>query len=69
MTTEHSYESSKYQIDMIATHLDRRAIESGKAGKARHIVTQHGVANTNISAALINAFLEIFKILSFYMVC
>ena len=51
---------------MIATHLDRRATE---AGKTRHIVTQPGVAHTNINAALIYGFLEIFKILSFYMVC
>lgn len=66
VTTDHSYESSKYQTDLIATHLDHRAIE---AGKTRHIVTQPGVVHTNISAKLINGFLEIFKVLSFYMVC
>lgn len=69
--TAHSYESSKYQIDIISTHLDRRAIEETTQGSAvpvRHVVVQPGVASTNISNALIGSFLDILKVLTFYIV-
>lgn len=69
--TKHSYESSKYQIDIIATNLDRRAIEEiprGTAVKVRHVVVQPGVAATNISNALVGSVLDLLKLLTFYIV-
>jgi NAD(P)-dependent dehydrogenase (short-subunit alcohol dehydrogenase family) len=69
--TKHSYESSKYQIDIIATNLDRRAIEEipqGSAVKVRHVVVQPGIAATNISNALTGSILDLIKLLTFYIV-
>lgn len=69
--TEHSYESSKYQIDLIATNFDRRALEqiSGEAAvKVRHVVVQPGIVSTNIDNALTGSFLNFFKLLAFYIV-
>jgi 3-keto steroid reductase len=68
--TEHSYESSKYQIDLIATNLDQLAVQttpvSGK--RVRHFISEPGVCSTSISAALIGPFLDMVKVFTFYVV-
>ncbi|KAF8966502.1 3-keto sterol reductase [Flammula alnicola] len=67
--TEHSYESTKYQIDLIATNLDQLAVQSvptnGK--RIRHFITEPGVCSTTISQALVGPFLDILKVLLFYL--
>ena len=68
--TEHSYESTKYQIDLIATCLDQLATSgpptSGKP--VRHFVSEPGVCSTSISRALVGPLLDYLKVLSFYIV-
>jgi 3-keto steroid reductase len=64
--TDHSYEASKYQIDMIATVLDRLARE-GQGGPTRHLIVEPGVSSTNVANALVNNITNIFKIISFYL--
>jgi 3-keto steroid reductase len=70
--TEYSYAVAKYQIDLIATHLDSIAIEEAPrlAGvEVRHAIVHPGIAGTNIGSALVTWFTDAFKILTFYMVC
>lgn len=68
--TGHSYESSKYQIDIIAINLDRMALNSnGNGGKPiRHFVSEPGVCSTSISRALVSGVLDYIKTLLFYFV-
>ena len=69
--TAHSYESSKYQIDIIATHLDRLALEGARNDNVviRHVVAQPGVAHSEIANALTGAFTNVIKLITFYLVC
>ncbi|TFK28689.1 3-keto sterol reductase [Coprinopsis marcescibilis] len=65
--TEHSYESSKYQIDIIATALDRKALaRKGAQTVTRHFVSQPGVSSTSVAAAIAGPILDWLKVLSFY---
>jgi len=70
-TTEHSYESTKYQIDLIACHLDQMAVKTIPVGekKIRHLITEPGVCSTTISAAIAGPILDKIKVLLFYLVC
>ena len=70
-STEHSYESTKYQIDLIACYLDQMAVKSNPAGekKIRHLITEPGVCSTTISAAIAGPILDKIKVLLFYIVC
>ena len=64
----HAYEGTKYQIDLLCTLLDRRALHSSEPYPTRHFVTHPGVCATNVSNALVGPFMDIFKVLSFYIV-
>ena len=66
--TSHSYESSKYQIDIIATNLDRIALNSNEGKPIRHFVSEPGVCSTSISRALATGILDYIKTLLFYFV-
>jgi len=67
--TSHSYESSKYEIDLISTTLDQVARQSTKLTKPiRHFVTEPGVCSTSISANLVGPFLDMIKVFTFYLV-
>ncbi|KAL0949047.1 hypothetical protein HGRIS_009140 [Hohenbuehelia grisea] len=63
--TEHSYQASKYQIDLISAALDHRAV---KLGEPRHVVVHPGVASTKVASALASGFLDFIKVLVFYLV-
>ncbi|KAJ6627352.1 hypothetical protein B0H10DRAFT_2288447 [Mycena sp. CBHHK59/15] len=68
--TTHSYESVKYQIDLVATTLDRRALQdSTSPRRIRHFVSQPGVCSTKISTNLVvqGGFLDTLKIIAFYI--
>lgn len=71
--TEHSYENSKYQIDLIATHLDCLSLQESQLSESkrtiRHFVAEPGICSTNISHALVNPFTEFCKLMIFYLVC
>ncbi|KAJ7087287.1 hypothetical protein B0H15DRAFT_909161 [Mycena belliarum] len=65
--TAHSYESCKYQIDLIAPILDRRALQDPPR-HVRHFISQPGVCHTAISSKLATpgGVLDHLKVLSFY---
>ncbi|KAF8075838.1 hypothetical protein FPV67DRAFT_1469452 [Lyophyllum atratum] len=65
--TAHSYESTKYQIDLIGTHLDRLALQDTGPLRIRHFVTQPGVCSTNVANALIGPVLDSLKVILFYL--
>ncbi|KAI1795266.1 hypothetical protein LXA43DRAFT_992151 [Ganoderma leucocontextum] len=63
--THHSYQASKYQIDLIASELEKRTIEAQETGRAssleetvaphgeiHHIIVSPGITSTNMSALL-----------------
>lgn len=70
--TEHSYECSKYQTDLIATHLDfraRRVLDKSPTSRPiRHFISEPGVCSTNIGAALVNPGSKIIEVCLSYIV-
>lgn len=66
--TDHSYEGSKYEIDLIGTILDREEAEVEGGLRIRHFIAQPGVCSTSISAALVSWFSNILKVFTFYLV-
>ena len=66
--TGHSYESSKYQIDIIGVNLDRMALKSNEGKSIRHFVSEPGICSTSISRALVSGILDYIKTLLFYFV-
>jgi hypothetical protein len=66
--TGHSYESSKYQIDIIAINLDHIALNSKEEKPIRHFVCEPGVCSTSISKALASGILDYIKTFMFYFV-
>ncbi|XP_006459766.1 hypothetical protein AGABI2DRAFT_202140 [Agaricus bisporus var. bisporus H97] len=69
--TKHSYENVKYQIDLVATHLDlraRRVLEQDPTSRpTRHFITEPGVCSTNVSKNLTNPISAIIKVWIFYL--
>jgi len=69
--SEYSYAATKYQIDLIATHLDARAVEEtpgSTAVKVRHLIVQPGVVVTSMSSHLVNSMTDPIRLLCFYLV-
>ena len=68
--SEHSYESSKYQIDLLATTLNQATVQSTPANRkpTKHFISEPGVCSTSISAKLIHPFLDYIKLILFYVV-
>lgn len=68
--SEHSYESSKYQMNLLSLHLDREATRNQVAGKpiVRHITVLPGVAGTNIASALLGTVTAMCMFTAFYIV-
>ncbi|THH20290.1 hypothetical protein EW146_g1049 [Bondarzewia mesenterica] len=62
----HSYEGSKYQIDLIGAELNRRALKT-RSLSTRHFVVHPGVVYTAIDVVLLGAFLHQLKHLVFYV--
>ena len=65
MKTDHSYEASKYEIDLIASNL---AEKTETQDVVRHFVVHPGIAHTNMTAGMINWFLDMCKLFLFYVV-
>ena len=65
--TKRPYETSKYQISLVAKTLDIASASSGKP--VRHFVTHPGVTGTNIMSEYLGAVREFLMILAFYIVC
>ncbi|KAJ7283303.1 hypothetical protein C8J57DRAFT_1120742 [Mycena rebaudengoi] len=67
--TVHSYESVKYQIDLIGTTLDRLALQNSTSAKRiRHFISEPGVCSTKISTKLAaqGGLLDTLKLIGFY---
>ncbi|KAG6829684.1 hypothetical protein H0H92_003802 [Tricholoma furcatifolium] len=67
-STEHSYEATKYQIDLISTRLDQLSLQRPASRRIRHFITHPGVCSTNVANALIGPVLDMCKLLAFYIV-
>ncbi|KAG2148026.1 NAD(P)-binding protein [Suillus clintonianus] len=63
----HSYESSKFQMDLIAHNLDQASLQDSDGLPTRHLTVLPGVAGTNIASALLGTFSSICMFLSFYL--
>lgn len=71
--SKNSYEGSKYQMELIGSDLDRRAVnqahsEGKEIPEVRHFVVHPGVVYTSIDAVLLGAFLHRVKSWVFYLV-
>ena len=67
--TEHSYESSKFQMDLIAHLLDQASFQEESDGlPVRHLTVLPGVAGTNIANVLLGTLSSIGMLLAFYIV-
>jgi len=64
--TKHSYEGSKYQIDIIAVNLDRMALNSNVEKKIRHFISEPGVCSTSIALELASGIFDHIKLILFY---
>jgi len=68
--TARSYEGAKYEIDLIATALDRRGLgaRAENTRAVRHLVSQPGVSHTRVAAAMVHPVADFLKLLMFYLV-
>lgn len=64
--TNRPYETSKYQISLVAKTLDIASASSGNP--VRHFVTHPGVTGTNIMSEYLGRIRQFLMILSFYIV-
>jgi len=67
--SENSYGCSKYQMNMIALHLDRQAMRNQLDGMpaVRHLIAYPGVAGTNIAAAVLGTFRSLCMFATLYI--
>ena len=65
--TKRPYETSKYQISLVAKTLDIASASSGNP--VRHFVTHPGVTGTNIMSEYLGHVRHFLMILAFYIVC
>ncbi|KAG9317131.1 NAD(P)-binding protein [Chiua virens] len=67
--SEHSYECSKYQMNMISLYLDREAARGQLDGTraVRHLTAYPGVVGTSIASAMLSAFQTFWMFVGFYV--
>ncbi|KAF8239557.1 hypothetical protein L208DRAFT_1449801 [Tricholoma matsutake] len=70
--TEYSYQSSKYQMDILATHLDSLSLaqaqkSSSQTSVVRHVITHPGICSTNVSKDATGPFMDAVKLVFFYI--
>jgi len=63
----HSYQCSKYQLNLMALYLDQEATKD-RASRIRHIPVLPGVAGTNIANALLGPITFYIMYMAFYLV-
>lgn len=68
--SEHSYQCSKYQMNMMSLYLDREAIRGQFGGTpvVRHLIAYPGIAGTSITNALLGTFSSFCMLVTFYIV-
>ncbi|KAI0698879.1 hypothetical protein BC835DRAFT_1268627 [Cytidiella melzeri] len=68
LKTDHAYEGSKYEIDLVASELQRRSLRSDEGGKVvRHFIVHPGVVWSNMSNEMIWSFLNVAIGIVFYI--
>ncbi|KAG1902897.1 NAD(P)-binding protein [Suillus fuscotomentosus] len=65
--TAHSYESSKFQMDLIAHRLDQASLQDSDTLPTRHLIVLPGVAGTNIASALLDTLSSMCMFFAFYL--
>ena len=70
--TSHPYESSKYQIDLVASQLEKQALQmeeqTNRPAKVRHVMVHPGCASTGIVGDMVPPILLPLMTYSFYIV-
>lgn len=67
--TDHSYEATKYQIDLIASRLAQRSMEpDGEGDIVQHFNVHPGIVHSNMTNGMVNFFFDMCKVLLFYIV-
>ena len=68
--SEHSYQCSKYQMNMLSLYLDREAVRGqlDDTPAIRHFISYPGVAGTNIATAMLGTFTSLCMFATFYIV-
>lgn len=67
--TDHSYEGTKYQIDLIASSLSKRSQQPGGEGNVvRHFIVHPGIAHSNMTNGMVWFFFDTLKVILFYIV-
>ncbi|KAI0347014.1 hypothetical protein BDW22DRAFT_485718 [Trametopsis cervina] len=66
--TDHAYEASKYQIDLVAGKLDKISRQQGGEGDViRHMIAHPGVSHSEMTRGMVSYVTDICKILAFYV--
>ncbi|KAN0097810.1 hypothetical protein V8E55_002256 [Tylopilus felleus] len=67
--SEHSYQCSKYQMNMLSLYLDREAVRGqlDDTPAIRHFISYPGVAGTNIATAMLGTFTSLCMFATFYI--
>lgn len=69
LKTNHAYEGSKYEIDLVSSELQRRGQEAGGDSNAvRHITVHPGVVWSDMSKDMVWSIFKVFIGLAFYLV-
>lgn len=67
--TDHSYEASKYQIDLVAGKLDQRSRDpGGESNLVRHFIAHPGIAHSNMTNGMVFFFFDMCKVALFWVV-
>ena len=70
--TDHSYEGSKYQIELVASQLENQALlleeQTNRPAKVRHVLIHPGCASTGITDNLLHPTLVHLMKFAFYLV-
>lgn len=70
LKNEHSYETVKYEIDLLASYLDTLALSVPDPQKRiRHFVAHPSVCSTDFGTKLSGQFGEFCKLICYYIVC
>lgn len=67
--TDHSYEGTKYEVDLIASKLAKRSLQPGGEGNViRHFIVHPGIAHSNIASEMVFWLFDQIKVVLFYIV-
>ena len=69
LKTDHSYEASKYELDLIANKLNQRSLQPGRESNiVRHFLVHPGIVHSNMTQGMVTLFFDTLKVMLFYVV-